>query len=174
MVPPQLTKQQKIMLGVGVFLFSVIMVLILWYLFSHPLFTNSLRDVSIIFLAITLVVLDVILILMLFQVIKLLTFLLVELKPILDNLQETSSTVRGTAGFVSEGVTSPMIDASSKAAAVKGSVSYVVGSALGIFSRGGKQAQPASAPEAAATSTPPQPTGATYPSTSTQETASNV
>lgn len=168
MVPPKLTTQQKILIGLGVFLLTVIMVLILWYLFAHPLFTNNLRDVSIIFLAITVIVLDVILIVMIYQVIRLLEFLLIELKPVLDDVQQTTSTVRGTAGFVSEGVTSPLIDASSKAAAVKGSISYVVGSVLNVFSRGGPQspsgAAPQASPEAAKQATPP---------TSSQETASN-
>ena len=97
MISQQLTKQQKIAIGVAVFLASVLMVLLLWYLFTHPLFTNSLRDVSIIFLAITVIVLDVVLIFLMFQVIRLLEFLIVELKPVLDSVQETTSTVGGTA-----------------------------------------------------------------------------
>lgn len=196
MISQQLTKQQKIAIGVAVFLASVLMVLLLWYLFTHPLFTNSLRDVSIIFLAITVIVLDVVLIFLMFQVIRLLEFLIVELKPVLDSVQETTSTVRGTATFVSDGVTSPMIDASSKAAGVKGSVSFVVGSVLGGFSKGRSRTQPAAAPEPAGvgstqttgspsqpnntqtTGSPSQPnntqtTGNPSQPNSTQETASN-
>lgn len=184
MISQQLTKQQKIAIGVAVFLASVLMVLLLWYLFTHPLFTNSLRDVSIIFLAITVIVLDVVLIFLMFQVIRLLEFLIVELKPVLDSVQETTSTVRGTATFVSDGVTSPMIDASSKAAGVKGSVSFVVGSVLGGFSKGRSRTQSAGAPEApgagstqtTGSSSQPNNTQATgNPSqpNSTQETASN-
>ena len=155
----------------------------LWYLFTHPLFTNSLRDVSIIFLAITVIVLDVVLIFLMFQVIRLLEFLIVELKPVLDSVQESEHR-GGTATFVSDGVTSPIIDASSKAAGVKGSVSFVVGSVLGGFSKGRSRSQPAGAPQPAAPAAhrrraipinptalrrravPPQPN-------STQETASN-
>lgn len=174
MVPPQLTKQQKILIGLGVFLLSVLLVLILWYLFAHPLFTASLRNVSIIFVAITLIVMDIILILLMLQVIKLLSFLLVELKPILDSLQETSSTVRGTAGFVSEGVTSPIIDMSSKAAGVKGSIGFMVGSVLGVFSRGNGQAQPGGAPGATPGDSPPGAGRATPQANTTQETASHV
>ncbi len=184
MISQQLTKQQKIAIGVAVFLASVLMVLLLWYLFTHPLFTNSLRDVSIIFLAITVIVLDVVLIFLMFQVIRLLEFLIVELKPVLDSVQETTSTVRGTATFVSDGVTSPMIDASSKAAGVKGSVSFVVGSVLGSFSKGRSRTQPAGTPETAGvgstqtTGSPAQPndtqtTGNPSQPNSTQETASN-
>lgn len=171
MVPPQLTTKQKAFIGFGVFLFSVLMVLILWYLFSHPLFTNNLRDVSIIFVAITLIVLDIILILMIFQLIRLIEFLIVEFKPVLENLQETTSTVRGTAGFVSEGVASPMIDMSSKAAGVKGSISYVVGSVLNGFSRGGRTRSgdtPAAGPIAEA-----QPTGQASQPMNTQEAATH-
>ena len=174
MISQQLTKQQKIAIGVAVFLFSVLMVLVLWYLFTHPFFTNSLRDVSIIFLAITVIVLDVVLIFLMIQVIKLLEFLLIELKPILDSLQETSSTVRGTAGFVSEGVTSPMIGVSSKAAGVKGSIGFVVGSALGVFSRNGSRTQQASAPDAGPAGTPPMSGSTPSQPNTTQETASYV
>jgi hypothetical protein len=173
MVPPQLTSKQKALIVLGVLLFSVLMVLILWYLFAHPLFTNNLRDVSIIFLAITVIVLDVILIVMIYQVIRLLEFLLVELKPVLDDVQQTTSTVRGTAGFVSEGVSSPLIDASSKAAAVKGSIGFVVGSVLMKFSKGGGSTRSGAAP-AGAPAESTQAAGRASQPAGTQETTPNV
>lgn len=133
-MPTQLTKGQKIGIAVIVFASLLVTVMTFLYLMTHPVAANRLRDISIIILAITLIVLDIVLLLMMWQIVKLLTFLLTELKPVLENLQETSSTVRGTASFVSEGVTSPMIDMSAKTAGAKGSVRFVLGS-LGIGGR---------------------------------------
>lgn len=130
-MPTQLTKGQKIGIVVIAVAGFLVMVMIFLYLMTHPVVANRLRDISIIVLAITLIVLDIVLLLLMWQIIKLLTFLLTELKPVLESLQETSSTVRGTASFVSEGVTSPMIDVSAKTAGAKGSVRFVLGS-LGI------------------------------------------
>ena len=169
-MPTQLTKGQKI----GIVVISVagflVMVMIFLYLMTHPVVANRLRDISIIVLAITLIVLDIVLLLLMWQIIKLLTFLLTELKPVLESLQETSSTVRGTASFVSEGVTSPMIDVSAKTAGAKGSVRFVLGS-LGI---GGRKHTPDPAagyqPDWSASTASPS-NGATE---STQETASDV
>ena len=130
-MPTQLTQRQKIGIGIIAAAGFLVLVMIFLYLMTHPVVTNRLRDISIIILAITLIALDAILMVMMWQIIKLLMFLLEELKPVLESLQETSSTVRGTASFVSEGVTSPMIDVSAKTAGAKGSVRYILGS-LGI------------------------------------------
>ncbi len=134
-MPTQLTKGQKIGIVVIAIAATLVTVMLFLYLMTHPIVTNRLRDISIIVLAITLIVLDIAMMVLMWQIIKLLTFLITELKPVLESLQETSSTVRGTASFVSEGVTSPLIDVSSKTAGAKGSLRFVLGS-LGV---GGKK-----------------------------------
>jgi hypothetical protein len=128
MLPTQLTQKQKIAIGVAIALTLAVMALVLTYLISHPVFTAAVTDISIIVLAIVVLVMNVFLIVMMWQIIRLIDFLLFELKPVLQSLQETTSTVRGTADFVSEGVASPMIDAKAKAAGFKGSLRFVVGS----------------------------------------------
>ncbi|MCB0200431.1 MAG: hypothetical protein H6649_04250 [Caldilineae bacterium] len=166
----QLTNRQKY----GIIAISVaglvVLVMIFLYLMTHPVITNRLRDISIIVLAITLIVLDIVLMVMMWQIIKLLMFLLDELKPVLESLQETSSTVRGTASFVSEGVTSPMIDVSAKTAGAKGSLRYVLGS-MGIRSK--KQgAVPAAGPVPGWSAAATEP--ASGASEQTQEATNNV
>ena len=122
----ELTTKQKIGIGVGVALASAVLALVLWYMLTHPVFTAAVTDISIIILALVVLVMNVFLIVMLWQIIRLIDFLLFELKPVLESLQETTSTVRGTADFVSEGVASPVIDAKAKAAGFKGSLRFVM------------------------------------------------
>ncbi len=170
----QLTKGQKY----GIIAISiaglVVMVMLFLYLMTHPVVTNRLRDISIIVLAITLIALDVVLMVMMWQIIKLLLFLLDELKPVLESLQETSSTVRGTASFVSEGVTSPMIDVSAKTAGAKGSLRYVLAS-VGIRSKkqgAGQPDRPAASDWWTGAPEPARP--ASSAGQTTQETTNNV
>lgn len=149
MITAQLTTKHKILIGLGAALVTAVLALALWYMLTHPVFTAALTDVSIILLAVVVLVMNVFLIVMLWQVIRLIDFLLFELKPVLESLQETSSTVRGTATFVGDGVTSPLIDASAKAAGLKGSLRFMVDSVL----QGGQRAaggRPGAAYQAAA------------------------
>lgn len=169
----QLTKGQKY----GIIAISIagllVLVMLFLYLMTHPVVTNRLRDISIIVLAITLIALDVVLMVMMWQIIKLLLFLMDELKPVLQSLQETSSTVRGTASFVSEGVTSPMIDVSAKTAGAKGSLRYVLAS-VGIRSKqqGASQATGAAPNWSTGAAEPARP--ASSAGQHTQETTNNV
>ena len=168
-MPTQLTKGQKIGIAAIAIAGLLVLVMIFLYLMTHPVITNRLRDISIIILAITLITLDIVLMAMMWQIIKLMMFLLDELKPVLESLQETSSTVRGTASFVSEGVTSPMIDVSAKTAGAKGSLRFVLGS-LGIKSRK-RTPDPAAGyqPDWSASTAPSSGT----PTETTQETTNN-
>jgi hypothetical protein len=132
----QLTTRQKTLIGMGIAIAIALLIFILWYMITHPVFTAAVTDIWIIILAIVVLVMNVFLIIMLWQIIRLIDFLLFELKPVLESLQETTSTVRGTTSFVSEEVTSPIIDASAKTARVKGSLRFVVDSLI----KGGQQA----------------------------------
>jgi hypothetical protein len=147
----QLTQKQKTLIGMGIAIAIALLIFILWYLLTHPVFTAALTDVWIILLALVVLVMNIFLIIMLWQIIRLIDFLLFELKPVLESLQETSSTVRGTATFVSDEVSSPIIDASAKTARVKGSLRFVVDSLTkGAQQRGpqGTGAQGAASPGA--------------------------
>ena len=85
-MPTQLTQRQKIGIGIIAAAGFLVLVMIFLYLMTHPVVTNRLRDISIIILAITLIALDAILMVMMWQIIKLLMFLLEELKPVLERV----------------------------------------------------------------------------------------
>jgi hypothetical protein len=133
----QLTQKQKTLIGMGIAIAIALLIFILWYLLTHPVFTAALTDVWIILLALVVLVMNIFLIIMLWQIIRLIDFLLFELKPVLESLQETSSTVRGTATFVTDEVSSPIIDASAKTARVKGSLRFVIDSLMNGGQRAG-------------------------------------
>lgn len=153
----ELTTKQKIIIGVAAALITAVLALVLWYMLTHPVVTGAITDISIIVLAIVVLVMNVFLIVMMWQIIRLIDFLLFELKPVLESLQETTSTVRGTASFVSEEISNPVIDAKAKAAGVKGSLRFVVDSLRSGAERAGRGQQGAPAPGATGQAPPPPP-----------------
>lgn len=156
----QLTEKQKILIGMGAAIAIALLIFILWYMITHPVFTAAVTDIWIILLALVVLVMNVFLIIMLWQIIRLIDFLLFELKPVLESLQETSSTVRGTATFVSDEVSSPIIDASAKAARVKGSLRFVMDSLMNSGQRAARGPQGAQRQDTGSQSTPPPSWGA--------------
>lgn len=67
------------------------------------------RDVAIIVLALESILVGILLIFLIFQLQGLIRLLREEIQPILDSINETASTVRGTTAFVSDTVISPMM-----------------------------------------------------------------
>lgn len=137
----QLTQKQKTLIGMGIAILIALLILVLWYMITHPVFTAAVTDIWIIILALVVLVMNIFLIIMLWQIIRLIDFLLFELKPVLESLQETSSTVRGTASFVTDEISSPIIDASAKTARVKGSLRFIIDSLTNGAQRAGSGAQ---------------------------------
>jgi hypothetical protein len=90
-----------------------------YLLIINPETTAVLRDVFIIVLALESIVVGTLLSILIFQIHNLTRLLKEEIKPILDSTNETVSTVRGTATFVSENVVSPMIEAASYVSAAR-------------------------------------------------------
>ncbi|MBC7249424.1 MAG: hypothetical protein H5T62_04000 [Anaerolineae bacterium] len=109
-------RPNKTMVIIGVVIAVVLGLVIVggggYLLITNPETTAVLRDVFIIVLALESSIL-------IFQIQNLTRLLQEEIKPILDSTNETVSTVRGTATFVSENVVSPMIEAASYVSAVK-------------------------------------------------------
>lgn len=89
------------------------------------------RDISIILLALESIVIGVILAILVIQVIRLVKLLREEVIPILNSTQETVSTVRGTADFMSEHVVQPVVKVSSYAAGVRESARALFGTRNG-------------------------------------------
>ncbi len=68
----------------------------------------AVRDVAIILLAVLSIVIGVLLGILLLQLQGLIRLLREEVRPILDSLQDTAGTVRGTTAIVSDYVVSPV------------------------------------------------------------------
>lgn len=122
-----LTTKQKVAIGLTIFAIAVITVFTVAYLVTHPAVAQVTRDLLIIVLAIELLILNIATIVMLWQTIKLLDYLITELAPVIKNLQETVGTVRGTTVFVSDNVVNPTIEAASKVAGVRRSLQVLFG-----------------------------------------------
>jgi hypothetical protein len=69
----------------------------------------DVRDIAIIVLAVESIIIGIVLVLLLWQVRSLTRLLQEEIKPMLDNLQETIGTVKGTTSLVSETIVSPAV-----------------------------------------------------------------
>jgi hypothetical protein len=78
---------------------------------SRATAVESIRDIMIIALALESCLFGVVLLLMLIMVIRLVNMLEFEIKPILEKMNETVSTVRGTTAFVSQNVVKPVTNA---------------------------------------------------------------
>ncbi len=79
---------------------------------------ETLRDISIIALAIITITMQIILVLLLLEIRSLSKMLRDNIYPILQSADETVRTVRGTSVFVSDNVVSPVVRVSSFAAGV--------------------------------------------------------
>jgi len=71
--------------------------------------TATIRDLAIIFLALESIVVLALLGILIWQIWRLTKMLEVEFKPIIEDTQETISTVRGTAIFMSDNVVNPVV-----------------------------------------------------------------
>ena len=89
---------------------------------TYPAQLEALRDVFVIALALEMCVFGVVLMLMLIMLIRLVNTLEFEIKPILEQTNETIGTVRGTTDFVSKNVVSPVVRTKS----------YIVGFRQGV------------------------------------------
>ena len=107
-----------VLLGVGVALvIGVALILaVIWLASNYPLQIEAIRDIFIIALALESCLFGVILMLMLIMLIRLVNTIEFEIKPILEQTNETIGTVRGTSRFVSDNVVQPVVRAKSYAA----------------------------------------------------------
>jgi hypothetical protein len=87
-----------------------------------------IRDLFIIVLAMEGMLIGIALIVLVIQIAALVNLLQNEIKPIVDNANETATTVRGTAQFMSQNVVEPVV----KFVALTAGISSVVREMLGI------------------------------------------
>jgi hypothetical protein len=129
---PRLQQSRNIGRTIGIVVAAIVLVAILgsigYGLVSHPIFTSTLADISIIVLALVTIVIGAFLAILIFQLQSLTALLRDEIEPILRSANQTVSTVRGTTTFVSDAVVSPMITIASYATAVRQTIKTLAGS----------------------------------------------
>jgi hypothetical protein len=107
-----LSTAAKIGIGVGIVLGLAVLILVLIFLIDNPGTTETVRDLFIIVLALESLVIGTALVILIYQLIVLTRMLRDDVKPMIESTQETLNTVKGTATFVSQQVTTPAIAAS--------------------------------------------------------------
>ena len=127
--PPSLTpeekeelKRQRLTLAgiaIGVLIILVLITLAVIYLAKPSTPTEKIRDIFIIFMALEFLLLGLALIILIVQLATLINLLQNEVKPILESTNETANTLRGTAVFLSENLTEPVIKLNEYIAAFK-------------------------------------------------------
>lgn len=113
-----------------------------------------IRDIAIIIVAIESIFVFLLLGVLAWQVWRLTKMIQTEVKPILDDAQETLGTLRGTTTFVSDHVVTPVVSTTSRVAGARRTASVLVGE---IMPRR-KRATPAARPDAAPPVVAPPPT----------------
>ncbi|HEX2979106.1 MAG TPA: hypothetical protein VHO48_02475 [Anaerolineaceae bacterium] len=94
---------------VGLLILAAVIAGVYFLFTSQPETTSRIRDVFIIFMALEFLIVGVALVILLVQLATLINLLQNEIKPILTSTNETVSTLRGTAAFLSDNLVEPVI-----------------------------------------------------------------
>lgn len=113
----------------------------------------TLRDIAIIVVAVETIIINALLILLVWQIWRLIKMIRDEIKPILEDTKDTVGTVRGTADFVSSNVVDPVVKTGGRIAGFRQTLRT-----LQDEIRGPARPRPAARPPQ-----PPPSTGATVP-----------
>lgn len=108
----------KVGLVVGLVVLLALIVLGVFFLLTSPK-TPVIRDIFIIALGIELFIIGIAAVLLIFQATRLINMFQHEIKPVLEMANETMSTVRGTAIFMSDTLVGPVIKFNSTLASIK-------------------------------------------------------
>ncbi|MEZ4658455.1 MAG: hypothetical protein R2911_12855 [Caldilineaceae bacterium] len=96
--------------------------------------TAYMRDIAIIIIAVQSIVIGALIAVLILQVWRLIKMVQTEIKPMIDDLQETVGTVRGTTTFVSDNIVQPMAKTSGYVAGMRTAI-RVLGSDLPAIMR---------------------------------------
>lgn len=107
-------------IGVGVILLAVV-VLATIYLIDpqNSDTTEQIRDIFIIFMAFESLIIGVALVVLIIQISTLINLLQNEIRPIINSTSETVNTLKGTARFVSDNLSEPVIKINQWIAVIK-------------------------------------------------------
>jgi amino acid permease len=109
---PEELRRQRLTIAiiiVVVFLFLMGTLVSVYYLSLPTTDTERIRDIFIIFLSLEFLVLGLAMMILIVQLATLINLLQNEIKPIIESTNETANTLRGTATFLSENLTEPVI-----------------------------------------------------------------
>jgi hypothetical protein len=114
-------RQRQTIIGISVGILFVLAIIIgaIIYLAQPNAPTEKIRDIFIIFMALEFLLIGLALVILIIQLASLINLLQNEVKPILESTNETASTLRGTAVFLSENLTEPVIQLNSYLAALR-------------------------------------------------------
>lgn len=109
--PEELRRQRLTIIAIILFvlLFIAGTIASVYYLSLPTTDTEKIRDIFIIFLSLEFLVLGLTMVILIVQLATLINLLQNELKPIIDSTNETANTLRGTAIFLSENLSEPVI-----------------------------------------------------------------
>lgn len=109
-LPAESNRGKVILVVLGIVLLVGLTVAGVVYLFSKgPETTSHIRDVFIIFMALESLIIGAALVILIVQLSILINLLQNEIKPIIDSTNETVNTIRGTASFISDNLSEPVI-----------------------------------------------------------------
>ncbi len=115
----------------------------------------TIRDIAIIIVAVETIIISGLLIVLIWQVWRLVKMVQTEIKPILQDTQATVGTVRGTADFVGNNVVNPVVRTSGRIAGFRQTVRTLQAEIRGPGRR--RPTPPPPPPSTAAESTAPPP-----------------
>lgn len=105
---------------VGVVILALIIFGFVMLILADATTTAEVRDIFIIFMALILLLLMAAAILLVIQLATLINLLQNEIKPMLETLNETVNTVKGTTAFLSDNLTEPVIKLNQYMAGMRG------------------------------------------------------
>lgn len=102
-----------LLLGIG------LIALVVWLSSNYPAEIQTIRDIFIIALALESCLFGIILLVMLVMLVRLVNTIEFEIKPILEQTNETIGTVKGTTKFVSQNVVNPVVKTTAYVAGIR-------------------------------------------------------
>ena len=109
--PEAVKKQRRAIIGIIAAVVVLLSLLVLGVIFlaQDAGRTAVIRDIFIIFMALETLLIGFTLVILIVQLARLINLLQNEIKPILDSTNETVSTMRGTATFLSDNLAEPVV-----------------------------------------------------------------
>ena len=116
-------QRQRWLVRGGIIVLAIVVLAVLiggaYAAYQHPDGTRTTRDIAIILIAVLSVIIGLGMLLLLYELTMLTLMMRNEIKPLLESINETMNTVRGTAVFMSGNIVEPTIKAASAFAGVQ-------------------------------------------------------